>query len=186
MAWAHQDEVAETWPQPDGLTRQNVCDLSGLVPTEHCQTVTEYFVNGTEPRVYDNMYQEFQVNRETGRLATLATPPELIESRIYIIYPEKAADWVRENGIEQPPAEYDTIRTPGTSTGDTAILYPGPFEFIGDLVEIQGNAKGDNFSNYRVAYYEGLAPTEIHVIVEGITEQREDAPLAVCLVYLSA
>ncbi|MFN2189608.1 MAG: penicillin-binding protein, partial [Candidatus Promineifilaceae bacterium] len=179
MAWALKDELIESWPQPDGLTRQNVCDLSGLIPTGQCQTVTEYFIEGTEPRVYDNMYQEFQVNRETGRLATQATPPELIDTKVYVIYPEKAADWVRENGIEQPPTEYDTIQTPGGVSGDAAISYPGPFEFISDLVEIRGNAKGDNFSNYRVAFYEGLSPTQINVIAEGISDQKEDAPLAV-------
>jgi membrane carboxypeptidase/penicillin-binding protein PbpC len=178
MGWAHQDENIESWAQPAGLIRQNVCDVSGLVPTEHCQTVTEFFIEGTEPRVYDNMYQEFQVNRETGRLATLATPPELIDSKVYLIYPDKAADWVRENGIEQPPTEYDTIRTPGGTDGNAAVLYPGPFEFISGEVEIRGNASGDNFSNYRLAFFEGLAPTEIHVIAEGVTEQKEDAPLA--------
>ncbi len=178
MGWAHQDENIESWAQPAGLTRQNVCEVSGLVPTEHCRTVTEFFIEGTEPRVYDNMYQEFQVNRETGRLATLATPPELIDSKVYLIYPDKAADWVRENDIEQPPTEYDTIRTPGSTGGNTAVQYPGPFEFISGEVEIHGNARGDNFSNYRVAFFEGLAPTEIHVIAEGVTEQKEDAPLA--------
>jgi membrane peptidoglycan carboxypeptidase len=178
MGWAHQDENIESWAQPAGLIRQNVCDVSGLVPTEHCQTVTEFFIEGTEPRVYDNMYQEFQVNRETGRLATLATPPELIDSKVYLIYPDKATDWVRENGIEQPPTEYDTIRTPGGTDGNAAVLYPGPFEFISGEVEIRGNASGDNFSNYRLAFFEGLAPTEIYVIAEGVAEQKEDAPLA--------
>jgi len=125
------------------------------------------------------MYQEFQVNRETGRLATLATPPELIESKVYLIYPDKAADWVRENGIEQPPTEYDTIRTPGDSGGDASIIQPGPFQFVSGEVEVWGNARGGNFSNYRLAYFEGLAPSDIHVIAEGVTEQREDASLAI-------
>jgi membrane carboxypeptidase/penicillin-binding protein len=75
MSWALEDESIESWEQPLGLSRISVCDISGLVPTEYCPTVTEYFVEGTEPRVYDNMYQEFHINRDTGRLATLATPP---------------------------------------------------------------------------------------------------------------
>ncbi|MGB3713940.1 MAG: transglycosylase domain-containing protein [Candidatus Promineifilaceae bacterium] len=178
MSWAHQEEPIESWEQPIGITRQSVCDVSGLIPTEHCQTVTENFIEGTEPRIFDNMSQEFQINRETGRLATLATPPELIESRVYLIYPDKAADWVRENGIEQPPTEYDTIRTPGDSGGDASIQYPEPFQFISGEVEVHGNARGGNFSNYRLAYFEGLAPSDIHVIAEGVTEQKEDAPLA--------
>jgi len=172
MGWAHQNENIESWAQPAGLIRQNVCEVSGLVPTEHCQTVTEFFIEGTEPRVYDNMYQEFQVNRETGRLATLATPPELIDSKVYMIYPDKAADWVRENGIEQPPTEYDTIRTTGSSEGNASISYPGPFEFLSGEIEIRGNAKGDNFSN-------GLYTLLLTVIKNDGTFEEVSVPVTV-------
>lgn len=177
MSWAMQNAPIESWEQPPGISRQSVCEISGLVPTDKCPSVIEFFIDGTEPRVYDNMYQEFQVNRETGRLATLATPPEFVESKIYLIYPDRAADWVRENEIDQPPSEYDTIRTPGNSEGDIAIMVPEPFQFLNDTIEIVGNARGGNFSNYRLAYFEGLTPSDIHVIAEGITEQRENAPL---------
>ena len=36
------------------------------------------------------------INRETGFLATIFTPPELVEERVYEILPPEAADWVRE------------------------------------------------------------------------------------------
>ncbi|MGD8586317.1 MAG: transglycosylase domain-containing protein, partial [Chloroflexota bacterium] len=138
MSWWHQGQPIETWPRPAGISQIAVCEISGLLPTAICPTVNEYFITGTEPTVYDNMYQEFRVNRETGRLATLATPAELIESRTYLVYPERAADWVREKGIEQPPVEYDTINTSGGQSGDVAILSLEPFEYVKGQITIIG------------------------------------------------
>ena len=51
--------------------------------------------------------------------------------------------------------------------GNAAILQPTSFDYISGEVEIRGNAKGDNFSNYRMAYFEGFTPSDIHVIAEG-------------------
>jgi hypothetical protein len=123
------------------------------------------------------MYQEFQINRENGRLATLDTPPELVESRIYIIYPERAADWVRENEIEQPPTEYDTIQSPDGRNADAAILLPRPFQFVNGEVEIFGSAGGENFAYYRLAYFAGLTPVNLQTIVEQVSEEKDQAVL---------
>lgn len=179
MAWALRDEPLVGWTQPPGVVQRTVCDTSGLLPTPFCPTVSEYFVEGTEPTVYDDIYQEFKVNRETGRLATVYTPPELVESRIYRIYPDRAADWVREQEIEQPPTEFDTI--PGTvaAGGPVAILEPEPFQFVRGQVQITGNAGGDGFASYRLAYFPGLTPSAIQPISDGVTEPRENAELGV-------
>jgi hypothetical protein len=136
-------------------------------------------VEGTEPAVYDDVYQEFKINRETGRLATIYTPPELIDSRVYRIFPDRAADWVREQGIEQPPTEFDTIPGPAAGGGPVAILDPAPFQFVRGQVSVTGNAGGDGFASYRLAYFPGLTPAAIQPIVEGITEPRENAELGV-------
>ncbi len=177
MSWALEDAPIESWARPPGLVQRAVCNLSGQLPTANCPTVLEYFIEGTEPTVFDNMYQEFKINRENGRLATLDTPPELVESQVFIIYPEKAADWVRENELPQPPTEYDTIQTPTGEDGDAAILDPLPFQFVNGTVEIQGSAAGDSFSYYRLAYYAGLNPADLQTIVEQDSEQKRNAVL---------
>ena len=179
MAWALQDEPPETWPRPAGIVERAVCDVSGLLPTPHCPTVTEYFVEGTEPTVYDNVFQEFKINRETGRLATIYTPPELVETRVYRIYPERAADWVRENDIPQPPSEYDTITDSPGGRGPVAILSPEPFAFVNGEVEIVGNARLENFAHYRLAYFEGLTPNNIQTITEETPQERNEELLGV-------
>ncbi|HSM56307.1 MAG TPA: transglycosylase domain-containing protein [Candidatus Sulfomarinibacteraceae bacterium] len=177
MSWALQDEPAATWERPPGIVERTVCDISGLLPTPRCPTVTEYFIEGTEPAVYDNIYQEFRINRETGRLATIYTPPELVDTRVYRIYPERAADWVRENEIEQPPTEYDTITDSPGSQGQIAITAPEPFAFVQGQATITGTAQIEDFAYYRLAYFEGLTPNNIQIIVDNVEEAREREPL---------
>ena len=179
MSWAHEQKPIEIWPRPAGISQMAVCETSGQLPTAYCPTINEYFIEGTEPTVYDNMYQEFRINRETGRLVTLSTPPELIESRIYTIYPEQAADWVRENELEQPPAEYDTISTPTGQTGDTAILSLEPFQYINGEIVIVGNAKSGDMAYYRMSYFPGLTPHNLLSITDEIRGQKENEPLAI-------
>lgn len=179
MSWALQNEPAQSWQLPIGLTERAVCDISGLLPTSLCPTVREFFAAGTEPVIYDNIYQEFQINRETGRLATIYTPSTLVEVKVYKIYPPEAADWVRENELEQPPTEYDTISGPLTPAGQVAILSPSPFAFVNGLVEVRGNASSDNFAYYRLAYFKGLAPAGLQTIAENVTEPKIDGLLGV-------
>lgn len=159
MEYAHRDLPVETWPRPPSIIEQTVCVPSGLLPTALCPaTVQEIFVQGTEPQTYDDMYQVFRVNRETGLLATVYTPPELIEERRYQIFPAAAADWVSNQNIPQPPTGYDTIGAP-TTLGPVAIAEPLPFSYVRGAVTIKGNASDPSFRLYRLAYGEGLNPT---------------------------
>ncbi|MCA9971262.1 MAG: transglycosylase domain-containing protein [Anaerolineales bacterium] len=176
MSWALQAEPVQPLPQPAGLLELAVCDVSGLLPTPTCPTVSEYFIPGTQPTLYDNLFQEFAINRENGRLATLYTPPELIERRIYRIYPEAAADWVRENEIEQPPTEYDTISVPPPG-GSIALSAPRPFAYVQGRLTISGTVAIDGFAYYRLAYFEGLTPTELRTIADNVAEPVANGPL---------
>lgn len=93
MTYATRDLPPLGWERPPGVKEVRVCYPSGLLPTEHCPSqVDELFVTGTEPVHDDNIWQVFQVNQETGKLATVYTPPELIEERVYEILPPEAAD----------------------------------------------------------------------------------------------
>ena len=170
------------WPQPPGLTAVDVCALSGLLPRRDappCPTVREWFVAGTAPGTTDTMTREVAINRETGRLATILTPPQLIERRVYTVYPPEAAAWAAEMGIEQPPAEYDTIRRVATRQGGAAITSPEPWSVIGrqgspqgqssavgGQQSVVGSAEGDDFAYYRLATFPGLLPEEMTVLVE--------------------
>ena len=178
MSWALQDREISDWERPSGLSEIQVCNISGLLPTAFCPTVSELFIDGTAPIIQDTMYQEFAINRETGRLATLYTPPELIETEVYVVYPEAAADWVRENEIAQPPTEFDTI-TIDAPTQNASISAPQQFDFVRGQVIITGTAQIDDFASYRLAYFEGLTPTNVQSLVDRETEPKENEPLAV-------
>ncbi len=178
MSWALTGDAISVWPRPSGMIETAVCNISGLLPTPYCPTVSELFMDGTQPTTFDTVYQEFAINRETGRLATTNTPPELIERKIFRVYPEAAADWVREHEIEQPPAEYDTISA-SLASDEIGIHSPTPFAFVRGQVTITGTATSDNFAFYRLAYFAGLTPQNLQSLADNVAETRENAPLAV-------
>ena len=158
MTWGLQGEPAIPWLPPPGIVRLKVCDLNGLLPSPSCPTVEEYFIAGTEPKIVDYMYQRLRVNAATGRLATPATPPELVRDEVFTLYPDRSADWVRETGKRQPPTEYDSLTYLSGYAGNAAILAPEPFGFVRGYVNIIGNARAGNFAYYRLAYYDNHYP----------------------------
>ncbi len=165
MEYALRDEEVQPFVRPDGLVERQVCALSGKLPTEHCPVVTELFIPGTEPTETCDIHQVFRVNRETGRLCTVFTPPELCEERVYEVYPPEAADWLaslpEENRPPVPPTEYDTIYGPALTNAEVAITYPSPYAYLsGGVITITGNARGGDFAFYRLAFGEGLNPAE--------------------------
>jgi hypothetical protein len=162
MEYVLQDYESVPFERPDGLTQQAVCAVSGKLPTEHCPTVNEIFIPGTEPTERCDIHQVFLINRETGRLCTVHTPPELCEERVFEVYPPEAADWIASLPEEQrpatPPAEYDTTYGPTRSDAEIAIVSPFPYSYIKGTVPITGNARGGDFNFYQVVFGEGLNP----------------------------
>ncbi len=153
-------EVIDNFPRPPGLVTVEVCAISGLLPTEHCPNrKKELFIEGTEPTEYCNVHHVERVNRQTGRLATACTPPELVEERVYEIYPPEAADWVREQGIPQPPTQRDEIYGCGPQGGEVVILNPALGSHVKGVVPVRGNAHSGDFNFYRLEFGEGLNPS---------------------------
>jgi membrane peptidoglycan carboxypeptidase len=90
--------------RPPGIIEVEICSLSGLLPTPYCpHTRTELFIAGTEPKLYDTWYQPFSIDSATGLLATADAPPERVETRVYIVLPEGAREWARQQGWPEPP-----------------------------------------------------------------------------------
>ncbi len=164
MEYALQDEPAVPFSRPEGLTQKSVCALSGDLPTEHCPTVTELFIPGTEPTETCDIHKAFHVNRETGRLCTVHTPPELCEEKVYEVYPPEAESWIKslpeDKRPETPPNQYDTIYGPSRSNAEVSIVSPESYAYVSGMVPIQGNARGGDFNFYRLVFGKGLNPTE--------------------------
>ena len=156
----HEGLPAQWYDQPGAVVSQVVCLPSGLRPSPACpgdRQRSEVFVAGTEPTISDNIWQTFEIDRETGQLATPATPPEQREQRTYMILPPEADDWVRENGIAQPPTEESSFVSVAEFDQDAAITAPLINGYIGGQYEVKGNARG---GPWRLEYGTGLEPTE--------------------------
>lgn len=164
MEYAHRDEPIVSFTDPGGLVQVAVCDVSGLKPTENCPTRTELMIPGTEPTEVDTLYQKYPVNRETGLLATIFTPPDLIEERVYLMLPPEAQDWINSLSDErrqlfQPPSQYDTVNAPTQIQAEVAVISPTTYSYVAGIVPIIGNARGD-VAFYRLVFGKGITPAE--------------------------
>ena len=87
-----------------------------MLPTSNCPAVVnEVFLNGNEPVSPDTLYRSVQINRETGRLATVFTPPALVEEHVFLTVPPEARTWAQATGQATAPEVYDVIQPPAPS-----------------------------------------------------------------------
>jgi membrane carboxypeptidase/penicillin-binding protein PbpC len=153
-----RDLPVMSWDMPSGIVNFQVCDPSGLLPTAACpNVVNEFFLEGRQPVQADTLFQVFQVNAETGLLATVFTPPELVEKRTYMLVPPEARQWAKAAGILTPPTAYDTVREP-PALPHVHITTPEMFSDGRGMLEIRGGASGSDFVSYRLEYGQGLYP----------------------------
>lgn len=161
IQYASRKQSPEGWPIPPGVQNIVVCDPSGMLPSENCPTVVnEIFLPGNEPSHADTLYQVFQVNRETGRLATIFTPPDLVEGKVYLVYPPEAEEWAAYAHLPVPPSNYDVINAPAPTSKDVSIQSPEMFAYVSGKVQIKGTAGGSGLSFYRLQVGQGLNPQE--------------------------
>jgi membrane peptidoglycan carboxypeptidase len=167
MQYASLDVPPDGWVAPPGIVQVEVCDPSGLLPTPQCpSTVRELFLSGNEPTHFDTLYKEYFINRETGRLATVYTPPWLVEERVFFVAPPEGAGWSRRAGLPSPPDDYDVITLPPVPNSEVHITAPSSFSSVSGMVSIMGSASGERFSYYRLQIGKGLNPGEWVQIVE--------------------
>jgi hypothetical protein len=161
LKYAAADLPAAGWSAPQGITEITVCDPSGLLPTPECPVlVDEIFLSGSEPVQTDTLYRRFEVNRETGLLATVFTPPGLVEARVYLVPPPEALAWARSAGYDTPPENYDLVSQPPPASEDARLEGPQMFAYVGGEVEILGSAGGPGFESYSVQIGQGLNPQQ--------------------------
>jgi membrane carboxypeptidase/penicillin-binding protein PbpC len=172
MQYASRDLPPDGWPVPAGVTTLNVCDPSGLLPSPDCpDLVNEVFLSGSEPHEPDHLYRRLSINRETGLLATVFTPPQLVEQRTYIVVPPEALAWAQGAGIPIPPETYDAIQLPPLNP-EVNICAPASFAEVHGKVQISGTAAGADFASYRLLVGKGLNPQE------WIEIARSDTPVS--------
>jgi membrane peptidoglycan carboxypeptidase len=177
--YAARNLPPEGWSAPQGVSMMQVCDPSGMLPTEACPNVVdEVFLSGNEPVQADTLYKTVEINRETGFLATVFTPPELVDEKVFLSVPPEALEWARANGFDTPPMVYDAIQPPEVLPSAN-ITFPALFADVGGMVTITGTATASagDLAAYRVQVGRGLNPRSWVLVAEG-REPVEDGTLA--------
>ena len=180
IAFLTSETQSEGWTIPADIIELDVCDPSGQLPTQFCPlSVQEIFIRGNEPVQYDTLYAPIQINRETGKLATLSTPLDLIEEKVFFIPPPEARLWAEKKGISSPPTEYDATITSEIQSFGSSIDFPTMFSYSGGSIRVRGRAIVDDFRYYRLEFGEGLNPTAWWLIGDDHFTPKERGLLAI-------
>ncbi|MCP4536327.1 MAG: PBP1A family penicillin-binding protein [Chloroflexi bacterium] len=113
---------AREFVEPPGMVRMEVCADSGLKsqvgsriedatrqPVACPRTLTELFIEGTEPTRLDDWHWLYVLDARNGWLAGPGCPPQFAVRERYTLYPAEAQDWVRDQIIPQPPGAYSPL-----------------------------------------------------------------------------
>jgi hypothetical protein len=101
----------------------------------------------------------YEVNSETGFLATVFTSPQLIEDKVFMIVPPEALDWAKSANIPLAPTTYDAIQASRINP-DVNITAPAMFTDLSGQVQFKGTASGADFDHYRILVGLGLNPQQ--------------------------
>ncbi len=146
---------------PEGISQVQVCDPSGMLVSPSCPSmVNEVFLKGNEPSEIDNLYQEVLIDRDSGLLATIFTPADLVERKLFLTVPSKAKAWAEAVGLPLPPDTYDEIDAYPSQSIEVQISTPTLLMQVSGQVELYGSAAGEGFSHYRLQFGQGENPQE--------------------------
>lgn len=151
------------WARPSGVVEQVVCQISGLLPTRHCDQVRElFFVDSsvpidTRPTQPDTYWKTYSINVCTNTLATVSSPSNCVVEQRFFEFPPETRAWARETGQRMPPTEYD-LGDPASAFSPVTITSPAFLARVSGTIEIRGNATGENFAYYRLDYGAGIQP----------------------------
>jgi membrane peptidoglycan carboxypeptidase len=169
MQYASSQMPVQAFEVPTGVSLVQVCDPSGLLVSPLCPAVVqELFLNGNEPTQMDDLYHKYYINRETGLLATIFTPSDMVEEKVFLDVPSQAADWAIQAGLAIPPDTYDNIFKPPVTSGDVQFASPQMLDQVGGQVKFTGSAQGEGFSYYRIQVGQGLNPQQWFQIGENV------------------
>ncbi len=176
--YTSRDQQFDGWEVPAGITSMKVCSPSGMLPTTDCPNiVTDVFLIGNEPTIPDTLYTRIKVNRETGLRATVFTPPDMVEEKVFMDVPPEARAWALQAGLPLSPQGYDSIQQIQYDP-DARISEPAMFSSISGKVKIQGTAAGEKFASYTLQVGEGINPESWLQINENSTQSVTDGLLA--------
>jgi hypothetical protein len=167
---------------PPGMVRLQVCDESGLLPTEYCppdHRHDEVFLAEQAPTQLDAVWQKIKIDRTNG-LRGSELCPDRVEEKIFAVYPAEARQWAIDHNIPQPPTEPSPncpIPTGPTPTPELkpfmTILSPVDGETLQGEVKIMGTVQTTNFDYYTVQIGFGHDPQNWIQIMQSTTPVKD-------------
>ncbi len=150
----------DDWSRPADIEEYVVCEISGLIPNANspCPTHRE-IVPPSSVLLPDTYWQTYEINTQTGQLATANTPPNLRAEQVYFVPPQAILEWWVESGQPLPPTDYDTISRPEVLKA-VQILQPSDFAYVGGMVDVRGSIDDPNIDYYQLAYGQDVNPRE--------------------------
>lgn len=168
FALAHRDLPIQNWQAPGGLSSVMVCVPSGSLPSGDCpETRREYFPSGNEPRFADELHIRLAVNSLNGKLATVFTPEEFLQERLFLNVPADLQDLARVAGLELAPEDYDAIPTLAEDT-TVRITTPARFGEVAGIITIRGQISGE-IVGWDLQAGSSLYPADWEQIADGTT-----------------
>jgi 1A family penicillin-binding protein len=157
--------------RPDGMTRVEVCVLSGLLPTPDCpHTRLEWFIAGTEPTQADNIYRRVEVDAATGLPADESTPPERREWQVYLDLPPQAHEWARRNHLPLVP---EALAVPHASTpGELMMASPDANTVFRIAPGLPGEAQ-----RLRLVAVGPPGTRDVTILLDGVPLETRQTPL---------
>jgi membrane peptidoglycan carboxypeptidase len=77
------------------------------VPCPH--TITEIFVEGTQPQQIDTWHQRIALDRRNGLRAGPDCPLDFVKFQTFTLYPSEARNWARKQNVPEPPEIYSAL-----------------------------------------------------------------------------
>ena len=112
-------------------------------------------------------------------MATIYTPPALVEEQVFLVFPPEAEEWAINAGLPQIPDDYDVLDIELIQDSDAGISSPSMFSTIKGSVQIMGSAAGDGFISYRLQVGSGLNPGVWFQIGEEVNTPVQNGKLGV-------
>jgi 1A family penicillin-binding protein len=151
MQTALADQPAQDFTPPAGVQQFEICADTGTLPSKACpEKATHWFAADRPPLPSEkDLYRSIKLDKVTGKLATEFTPPQLIEEKVFKVYPLEYRQWAEEHGIPQPPTETSDVFTFEPSV---VIQQPAEGAQVNGIFTVAGSANVPGFSSYELQY----------------------------------
>ena len=93
--------------------------------TSCSHTISEVFIEGTEPQRLDDWHRSVAIDRRNGLRAGPACPLDFVAFTTYTFYPAEAQAWARKQGVPQPPSLYSPLCPGSETTNDQGRMTNG-------------------------------------------------------------